>query len=117
MTERRAALLKTLCRRRHETIYNLAVEFGVSERTIRRDIEILSLTEPIYTQPGRYGGGVYVTENYYMDRMYLEEPAIALLSKILRHAKLEHPYVLTNEDLRIMQKILADYTKPLKCET
>ena len=117
MTERRAALLKTLCRRRHETIYNLAVEFGVSERTIRRDIEILSLTEPIYTQPGRYGGGVYVTENYYMDRMYLEKPAIALLSKILRHAKLGHPYILTNEDLRIMQKILADYTKPLKCET
>ena len=117
MTERRAALLKTLCRRRHETIYNLAVEFGVSERTIRRDIEILSLTEPIYTQPGRYGGGVYVTENYYMDRMYLEEPAIALLSKILRHAKLEHPYVLTNEDLRIMQKILSDYTKPPKYGT
>lgn len=117
MTERRAALLKVLCRRRHETISNLAVEFGVSERTIRRDIETLGLTEPIYTQPGRYGGGVYVTENYYMDRMYLGEPEIALLAKILRHTKLGQPYALTNEDVRIMQKILADYTKPPKYET
>ena len=117
ITERRAALLKALCRRRHETIYNLAVEFGVSERTIRRDIETLALTEPIYTQPGRYGGGVYVTENYYMDRMYLRDPEIALLAKILRYAKLEKPYILSNEEVRIMQKILADYTKPSKQET
>lgn len=109
--------MKALCRRRHETISNLAVEFGVSERTIRRDIEILSLTEPIYTQPGRYGGGVYVTENYYIDRMYLGEPEIALLAKILRHTKLEQPYTLTSEEVRIMQKILADYTKPSKQKT
>ena len=93
------------------------MEFGVSERTIRRDIEILGLTEPIYTQPGRYSGGVYVTENYYMDRMYLEEAEIALLAKILRHTKLEQPYVLTNEDVLVMQKILEDHTKPSKCET
>ena len=111
------ALLKTLCRRRHETISNLAVEFGVSERTVRRDIEALCLTEPIYTQPGRYSGGVYVTENYYMDRMYLEEPEIALLTKILQHTKLKQPYALTNEDVLVMQKILADHTKPPKCET
>lgn len=62
--ERRHAILRVLCRRRHETLANLAAEFGVSERTIRRDIEILSLTEPLYTQPGRYGGGVYVTDGY-----------------------------------------------------
>ena len=54
--------MKLLCRRRSETIRNLAFEFEVSERTIRRDIDILSLNEPIYTQVGRYGGGVYVEE-------------------------------------------------------
>lgn len=60
--ERRSEIMKLLCRRRSETIRNLAFEFEVSERTIRRDIEILSLNEPIYTQVGRYGGGVYVEE-------------------------------------------------------
>ena len=55
--ERRIAILKLICRRRFETIANLAYEFDVSERTIRRDIEFLMRTEPIYTQPGRYGGG------------------------------------------------------------
>lgn len=36
------------------------MEFEVSERTISRDIEELSLTKPIYTKSGRYGGGVYI---------------------------------------------------------
>ena len=60
ITERRNSLLKALHRRGHDTIQNLAIEFDVSERTIRRDITELSLYEPIYTMPGRYGGGVYV---------------------------------------------------------
>ena len=37
--ERRAEILKILCRRRYETISVLAAEFNVSERTIRRDIK------------------------------------------------------------------------------
>ena len=47
--ERRVALLKLICRRRFETVSNLAAEFGVSERTIRRDINVLMQTESIYT--------------------------------------------------------------------
>ena len=47
-----------LCQRRRETISNLAAELGVSERTIRRDIEMLTLRYPIETVCGRYGGGV-----------------------------------------------------------
>lgn len=56
--ERRNEIMRVLCRKRHETVLNLAKEFGVSERTILRDVVALSLTEPIYTQCGRYGGGV-----------------------------------------------------------
>ncbi len=55
--ERRVEIMKKLCRRRKDTIGNLAHELGVSERTVRRDLEALSLSEPIYTQSGRYGGG------------------------------------------------------------
>lgn len=36
--ERRRKMMKILCRRRYETIGNLASEFGVSMRTIQRDI-------------------------------------------------------------------------------
>lgn len=37
---------------------NLAFEFGVSIRTIRNDIDTLSLSYPLETVRGRYGGGV-----------------------------------------------------------
>lgn len=92
ITERRAALLTVLCRRRHETIANLAAEFGVSARTIRRDIDALSLDMPIYTQTGRYGGGIYVTENFQLDRKYFTKAELALLEKIIACAKHEKPY-------------------------
>jgi len=62
--ERRTALLQRLYERKHDTLMNLAFEFGVSERTIRRDIDALSLVAPIYTQAGRYGGGVYILSDY-----------------------------------------------------
>ena len=69
-TERRSEILKILCRRRYETVSALATEFNVSERTIRRDIESLSLTAPLYTKTGRYEGGIYVLGDYTMDRIY-----------------------------------------------
>lgn len=62
--ERRRKIMKIMCRRRSETIQDLAFELGVSERTIRRNIEILSYKEPVYTQQGWYGG-VYVQPNVY----------------------------------------------------
>ena len=85
--ERRREIMRALCRRRHETVKNLSFEFGVSERTILRDIEALSITEPIYTQCGRYDGGVYVTEGYKMDRMYMTDSELTVLNKLLRTAR------------------------------
>ena len=80
--ERRYEIMKILCRRRYETIRNLASEFGVSMRTVQRDIEALSRTEPIYTQFGKYGGGVYVVEGYSMDRMYMKKQELDVLQKL-----------------------------------
>ena len=57
--ERRYEIMKVLCRRRYATIRDLASEFGVSMRTVQRDIEALSRSEPIYTRFGKYGGGVF----------------------------------------------------------
>jgi predicted DNA-binding transcriptional regulator YafY len=110
--ERRNEILKLLCRRRYETISNLAFEFGVSDRTIRRDIEVLSLTEPIYTQSGRYGGGVYVMDGYHMNRMYMSERELGLLHKIYDFASIQEKCTLTKDELTVFKRIIEDYSKP-----
>ena len=80
--ERRRTLMEILCRDRHGTIGCLARELGVSERTVRRDIERLSMKEPIYTQAGRYGGGVYVIDGYFMPKQALSQRELCVLKKI-----------------------------------
>ena len=47
-SERREAILKVLCQRRQDKIDNLAFEFGVSVRTIKNDIEELSLWNALH---------------------------------------------------------------------
>lgn len=110
-TERRNAILKALCRRRYETISNLATEFEVSERTIRRDIDVLSCTEPIYTQPGRYGG-VYVMDEYRMDRMYMSEEETDVLCKIRDTQKVQRTGFLLPGEYAILERIICAYAKP-----
>ena len=55
MNDRQQQLISLLCQRRSDSIQNLAMELGVCERTIRRDIEELTLTYPIETVRGRDG--------------------------------------------------------------
>ena len=109
-SERRREIMKTLCRYRYKTIRNLAVEFGVSTRTIQRDIETLSRTEPIYTQMGRCGG-VYVVEGYSMDRMYMTDTEINVLQK-LYIATDKNITLLTNDEKNILKLIISQYSKP-----
>ena len=80
-SERRQELLEVLCRRRRDTYDNLAFEFNVSRRTIRRDIAILMCSYPIETSRG-YGGGVKVADGYYLHRRTLNKKQIALLIKL-----------------------------------
>lgn len=110
--ERRNEILRTLCRRRHDTIANLALEFGVSERTIRRDVEILSLSFPIYTQCGRYAGGVYVLDSYSMERMYMSDKELNLLRKISAVIK-EQKGIFTPCEKRLLDSMISLYTKPI----
>ena len=78
-SERRQAILEALCRRRHDKIDNLAYEFQVSERTIRNDVLMLSLSYPVYTVSGRYHSGVYIADDYYLGKQYLTEEQLELL--------------------------------------
>ncbi len=109
--ERRIEILKTLCRRRYEKTQNLALEFGVSERTIRRDIEILSLNNPIYTQSGKYAGGVYILDGYTMERMYMSQKESDVLLKVYNAIKDQE--ILSFEEKKIFNSIISIYTKPL----
>ncbi len=109
--ERRYKIMKILCRRRNETVNNLATELKVSPRTIERDIEFLSTTEPIYTQPGRYSGGVYIVEGYSMERMYMSDEEIGVLEKIFTAVDGQASF-LTYEELCILKSVISQYSKP-----
>ena len=109
--ERRYEIMKVLCRRRHETIQNLAYEFGVSTRTIQRDIEILSLSEPIFTKPGKYGGGIYVLDGYSMSRMYMTDAELDVLRKLYDAAD-ENVKLLTSDEKELLGSLISQYTKP-----
>lgn len=100
-SERRQATIELLRQRRHETMKNLASEFGVSLRTIRYDIETLSLYYPLTTMQGRYGGGVYLVDNYRLRSRHLSPKQQDLLERLAS--------TLFGEDLEIMLSILRDF--------
>ena len=101
--ERRNAIMKILCRRRHETIMNLASEFGVSRRTIERDILVLSCSYPIVTVQGA-AGGVRAMDGWYVTRRYLNDDQEALLRSLLPG--------LQPDQQETMQRILSAFAKP-----
>lgn len=108
--ERRNEIIKVLCRRRHETINNLAVEFAVSERTIRRDIDVLSISYPIYTQTGKYNGGVYIMDGFILERMYMSDIELEVLKKLCIFAD-NNPSVLNQNEKNTLCSIISTYSK------
>ena len=106
--ERRLEIMKLLCKRRHETIPALAEEFNVSVRTIQRDINELTFLMPLYVRSGRYNGGVYVDENYIMDKMYMTAQEIELLTKVKEMTKKKN----SKKENNLFEHIIKSYTKP-----
>lgn len=98
---RHQQIINLLCQRRSDTVQNLAAELGVCERTIRRDIEELTLTYPLETVRGRYGGGVRMADWYFQDRPKLSPKQTALLKRLA--------VGLHGEDLDEMNQILARF--------
>ena len=99
--ERRQQILELLCQRRKDTMQNLAAELGLSERTIRRDVEILTRSYPLETVCGRYGGGVRVADWYHLDRQRMSPKQTALLRRLAAD--------LRGEDLEVMEQILLKF--------
>lgn len=96
--DRRMAVLKCLFLRRHDTIYNLAAEFCVADSTMRKDIDALAYSFPIYTVQGR-GGGVFVLERSRNEFMTKEQTAF--LEKLMKK--------LSEADLKVMKEILVRF--------
>lgn len=79
---------------------------------MRRDIEILSLTEPIYTVAGRYGGGVYIVEDYYSDNLYITQEEEHVLSAIYDFLENSDTKNSMEKEINILKKIITKYSKP-----
>lgn len=107
-TERRNKIKRVLFLRKHIKTAELARELGVSERTIRRDIELLSESEGIYTEQGRYLGGIYVMEQFnpYDKKVTIEE--IDLLLKILFYIENVYVEVFSEQDVILYKMILKN---------
>lgn len=100
--ERRLALLETMCVRRYDKIENLAFEFGVDRRTIERDVELLSISHPIYTTKGT-GCGVHIMEGYDLHKKYLTDKQSEYLKELAATS--------TGESKQIALSILKDFSK------
>lgn len=100
--ERRMALLEALCLRRHDTRENLAFKFGVSKRTIEYDVQILSVSYPIYSVQGK-GGGIFIMEGYELHRKYLTDKQSEYLEELAATS--------TGESKQIALSILKDFSK------
>ena len=101
--ERRQAIWEYLCCVRFETTKNLAIRFGVCERTIRNDLVLLSCSYPIETSFGPYGG-IRVAGWFHPDRKFLSSEQTTLLLKLR--------VTLEDEERKVMNSILIQFALP-----
>ena len=107
--ERRNEIFKYLCRHRYAQSSELSEMFGVSEKTISRDIFEIEMTYHITLKAkrGRYGGGVYMPDGYFFGQMYLYEEEIALLIRLQRLAEDK----ISKEESELLSQMIKKYHK------
>ena len=110
-TERREKLIRYLCMNGITTSKELARELEVSERTILRDVSLLSRSKPITTNTGK-DGGIYITDRKRIHLLYLKDEEIALLEKIYSHPDDPIHEFLSNEDLSLLYNMICLYKTP-----
>lgn len=98
--ERREEIMRILIVRRHESMQVLAAEFGVTDRTIRNDITVLTAKYPLKTSRG-VGGGVSLPNTFNPHKNILSMEQINVLKELLPKAN-EHQKT-------VIQKMLAAF--------
>ena len=98
--ERRLEIYKYLCLARKTTMPQLANMFGVSVRTIQRDIYEIEGTfhAPLEITMGRYGG-ISVIGDHTLDRAYMCDEELFLLQKI---------QALVKEQINVQENIILE---------
>ncbi|SDE11040.1 Predicted DNA-binding transcriptional regulator YafY, contains an HTH and WYL domains [Paenibacillus sp. UNCCL117] len=87
-SQRLIELMMTVNRKRRFKVQELADEFGVSKRTILRDLQELSeLGVPLYSEVGPHGGYQVIRERVLPPIAFTEEEAVAMFFAVhaLRH--------------------------------
>ena len=107
--ERRERLIRILMLRGRAPVKELARELEVSERTVMRDIDLLSTSRPIFALPGK-GGGVFLIDTYSIYPHALQESEAALLKKIISEAEEGSLSALSSEEIKILKEILTFYS-------
>lgn len=100
-------IIYLLLHKKSMTAKNLAEHFGVSQRTIYRDIDTLSLAGiPVYTEKGK-GGGIGLLPNFVLNKSILSEQE---QNEIL-YALHGLSTVKTAETDRVLKKLSAIFNK------
>ena len=84
--ERRLEILFKILRNKKCSMTELAYEYSVSDRTIRRDILFLSRYAPIRTRTGINGGVLLIKDNQFDLSLPLSEDEENLLLRLMRNA-------------------------------
>ena len=108
--DRREHLIRILILRGHATLSELSTELGVSQRTVMRDVDALSIRVPIYTVAGRYGG-IYIDKHHLQNHTYLRANEISLLKKIVYSIEQHSFCSLNDEELKLLKNIIKIYSK------
>lgn len=109
VADRRERLVRILILRGHATLSQLSAELGVTERTIMRDVDALSISTPIFTIVGRYGG-IYIDKSYIKNQPKLKDCEIALLEKIAQDIEKTSFCSLNYNELKLLQEIINTYS-------
>lgn len=104
--ERRAEIIRIMVARRQESMQVLATELGVSDRTIRTDILVLTSEYPLETVRGN-GGGVRIADWYHPHKNILSKEQISVLEQLL--------VVANGEQKRVIDQMLREYGSNKYC--
>lgn len=100
-TERREEIMKIMVARRQENMTNLAHELGVTTRTLRTDIEILTTHYPLDTVRGN-GGGVRLDPSYHPYKNTLSRKQTEVLMNLLGRA--------TEDEQEVIEQLLREHS-------
>ncbi len=102
--ERRTEIMRILIGRRHETMTHLARELGVTDRTIRTDVTILTVDYPLETVRGN-GGCVKVADWYHPHKNIFSREQESVLISLLDKTD-------ESSQRKVLREMLAAFGSP-----